>query len=131
MSEQSNISTVQGLYAALNKGDMKQVQADLLHDQVSLHIPGRHPLARKHEGKQNVIGFFTGVRGKLSDVSVVPETIAATGDQVLAAVRVQGRRNGKQAFDSRDVHVFTVAAGKITEIRSYSGDQQASDAVLS
>jgi ketosteroid isomerase-like protein len=120
MSEQSNISVVQDLYAALSKGDTAQ----FLDGQVSLRVSGSHPFAGEHTGAQSVASYFSSVQGLAGDITVEPETIAASGDQVFAAIHVQGHRSGR-TLDTRDVQVFTVTNGKITQITNYAGDQQA------
>jgi len=133
MSEQSNITLVQDLYDALNKGDTARVSEDLLHDQAKLHVPGKHPLSKAHSGKGNVVGFFGGIRQIATDVQVEPETIAASGDKVLAVVRIRGNRtghSGPSSIDTRDVHVFTVTDGKVAEISTFAGDQHTTDAFL-
>ena len=102
----------------------------LLDDQVRLDVSGsHHSLARGHTGKQDVAAYLPFVQGLASDITVEPETVAASGDQVLAVIHVQGHRTGtpSRALDIRDVQVFTVADGKITQITNYAGNQQAKD----
>ncbi|WP_405494970.1 nuclear transport factor 2 family protein [Nocardia sp. NBC_00511] len=132
MSEQSNIAVVQDLYASLGKADMAHVQQELLHDQAAVQVPGQHPHAGTHRGSKNAVEFFTKMRGASSEMSLEPQTIAAAGDQVMALVQVRGQRKGKnKTIDTRDVHVFTVSNGKITQFRSFHGDQNATDDYLS
>jgi ketosteroid isomerase-like protein len=133
MSEQSNISVVQNLYAALSKGDTTQVRDLLLDDQVRLHVSGSHPFAHEHTGNQDVASYFSSIQGLAGDITVEPETVAASGDQVFAVIHVQGHRSGTpgRALDVRDVQVFTVTDGKVTQITNYAGDQQAKDAFFS
>jgi ketosteroid isomerase-like protein len=132
MSEQSNISTVQALFAALNKGDLTHVEAEFLHDQASVHVPGQHPLASKHVGKQNVLDFYSGVRRQTEVVTFEIESIAAAGDQVLVELHIQARRTGESpaTLDMHGMNAITFADGKITEIRQYTGDQHATDTYL-
>lgn len=126
MSEQSNISTVQDLYAALGKGDTAHVTG-LLDDQVSLNVSGsHHSFAHGHTGKQDVAAYLSSIQSLASDITVTPETVAASGDTVFAAIHVQGHRSGR-ALDVRDVQVITVTGGKIAQITNYAGDQKAKD----
>jgi ketosteroid isomerase-like protein len=130
MSDQSNVSIVQDLYAALGKGDMTHVRDVLLDDQVRLDVSGsHHSLAHGHAGKKDVASYLPFVQGLAGDITVEPETIAASGDQVFAVIHVQGHRAGtpSRALDIRDVQVLTVTGGKITQITNYAGDQQAKD----
>jgi ketosteroid isomerase-like protein len=130
MSEQSNISTIQDLYAALGKGDTAHVQT-LLDDQVSLQVSGsHHQFAHEHTGKQDVASYLSSIKGLASDITVSPETVAASGDQVLAQIHVQGNRAGR-ALDVHEVQVFTVTDGKITKVTNYAGDQKAKDGFFS
>jgi uncharacterized protein len=132
MSEQSNISTVQDLFAALNRGDLTHVEEEFLHDEVNVHVPGQHPLASKHIGKQNVLGFYRSVRSQTEEVTFEIESIAAAGNQVLVELHIQARRtHGTPAtLDMHGMNAITFANGKITEIRQYTGDQHATDTYL-
>jgi ketosteroid isomerase-like protein len=132
MSEQSNIAVVQDLFAALNKGDITHVEEAFLHDEVSVHVPGQHSLARKHVGKQNVLGFYSGVRSQTEKVTFEIDSIAAAGNQVLVELHIQaGRTGGSPAtVDLRGMNAITFTDGKIAEIRQYTGDQPALDAYL-
>jgi hypothetical protein len=132
MSEQSNISTVQDLFAALNRGDLTHVEEEFLHDQVNVHVPGQHPLASKHLGKENVLAFYRNVRRQTEDVTFEIESIAASGNEVLVELHIQARRTGDApaTLDAHGMNAITFADGKITEIRQYTGDQVATDAYL-
>jgi ketosteroid isomerase-like protein len=132
MSEQSNISTVQDLFAALNRGDLTHVEEEFLHDEVNVHVPGQHPLASKHVGKQSVLGFYRGVRSQTEEVTFEIESIAAAGNQVLVELHIQARRTREApaTLDAHGMNAITFADGKITEIRQYTGDQHATDSYL-
>lgn len=132
MSEQSNISTVKDLFAALNRGDLTHVEEEFLHDEVNVHVPGKHPLASKHIGKQNALGFYRNVRTQTEEVTFEIEAIAAAGNQVLVELHIQARRtSGNPAtLDLHGMNAITFANGKITEIRQYTGDQHATDTYL-
>jgi ketosteroid isomerase-like protein len=132
MSEQSNISTVQELFAALNKGDLTHVEEEFLHDQVNVHVPGQHPLASKHVGKQNVLDFYSSARKQTEEVTFEIEAIAAAGNQVLVELHIQARRTRETpaTLDMHGMNAITFANGKITEIRQYTGDQHATDTYL-
>jgi ketosteroid isomerase-like protein len=124
MSEDTNISVVQDLYAALSKGDL----TTFLDAQASLAVSGsHHAYAREHTGTQDISSYVPFIQGLAGDITIVPETVAASGDQVLAVIHVQGTRSGR-ALDVREVQVFTLTDdGKITQITNYTGDQQAKD----
>ncbi len=95
-----------------------------------LHVSGsHHALAREHTGKENVASYFSSIQGLADGITIEPETVAASGDQVLAVIRVQRHRADApgHALDFRDVQVFTVTDGKITQITNYAGDQKAKD----
>ena len=132
MSEQSNIAKVRELFAALNKGDTKQAEDEILHHQVSVHVPGQHSLAREHQGKQSVVDFYTNVRTHTDEVSFEIESIAAAGDKVLVELTIQAHRTGTSAASLalRGVNAITFTDGKISEIRQYTGDQKALDSYL-
>ncbi len=130
MSEQSNVAIVQDLYAALSKGDTAHVQT-LLDDHVGLQVSGsHHKFAHEHTGKQDVASYLSSIQGLAGDITVSPETVAGSGDKVLAQVHVQGHRNG-HALDVHEVQVFTVTGGKVMQVTNYSGDQKAKDGFFS
>jgi ketosteroid isomerase-like protein len=130
MSEQSNISTVRDLYAALSKGDTAHVQT-ILDDQVRLQVSGsHHQFAHEHTGKQDVASYLSSIQSLAGDITVSPETVAASGDQVFAEIHVKGHRAGR-ALDVREVQVFTVNGGKVTQVTNYAGDQQAKNEFFS
>jgi ketosteroid isomerase-like protein len=132
MSEQSNISTVQDLFAALNKGDLTPVEEDFLHDEVSVYVPGQHSLASKHVGKQSALDFYSSARSRTEEVTFEIESIAAAGDKVLVELHIQARRTRENpaTFEAHGANVITLADGKITEIRQYTADQSATDTYL-
>lgn len=132
MSEQSNITTVQNLFAALNKGDLTAAEEEFLHDQVSVHVPGQHALAQKHVGKQNVLDFYSGVRTQTDEVTFEIDSIAAAGDQVLVELHIQAHRTGSSAatVDLHGMNAITFTDGKIAQIRQYTGDQHTLDGYL-
>ncbi|WP_194892734.1 nuclear transport factor 2 family protein [Catenulispora pinisilvae] len=130
MSEQSNIAIVRELYAALSKGDTAHVAETLLGDRVRLNVSGSHHAhAREHKGKQNVASYFSSIQSLADGITIEPETVAASGDQVLAVIRVQRHSAGApgRSLDIREAQAFTVTDGKITQITNYAGDQKAKD----
>lgn len=126
--EQSNIAIIQDLYASLSKGDTAHVKELLQDDQVRLNVSGsHHPLAHEHTGTEDVASYFASVQGLVGAVTIESESLAASGDQVFALIHVQGSRTDTpgRTLDVREVQVFTVTDGKITQITNYAGDQQA------
>jgi ketosteroid isomerase-like protein len=95
-------------------------------------VPGQHPLASRHVGKQNVLDFYSGARKHTEDVTFEIEAIAAAGNQVLVELHIQARRTRgtPTTLDTHGMNAITFADGKITEIRQYTGDQNATDAYL-
>jgi ketosteroid isomerase-like protein len=108
MGEDANIELVRRLLAAIEAGDDGAVD-ELVH-----------PLHRDHaEG-----GAAIRAAGRLADRRIVLEDIIASGDRVVARIRVSATQAGDGAADAVEpghrvevehIHIWRVAEGRLAE----------------
>jgi ketosteroid isomerase-like protein len=109
-----NAEVVQKLFQAYESGDGVMLD-ELFADDVTLHMPGKGPLAGTFQGKAQVLGWFEQM-GAAAGESFRAEIHSITGDDDhgVALVTESGQKNGKN-YEWREVDVFHVRDGKITE----------------
>ena len=82
-------STVRRFYDSINAGDIEGFGRHLADDFVEREeLPGFPPT------KAGVIQYFTMLRAAFPDLRMVPEDVIASGDKVVARVRVTGTHKG-------------------------------------
>lgn len=123
----SSAGVVLQLRAALESGDLATARG-LLHDDVSLHVPGSHPTAGEYGGLQGILDFYeasaaTGAR-TTRDVVDVLEGV----DHVAVYVLVTGRRPDREALENPTLHLYRLDGGRVAEIWFHNRDQAAVDA---
>lgn len=122
----ANAILIENVYQAFARGDVPAVIAKLADD-VFWHVPGRGPLSRDYRGPADVLGFFQTFM-ELSDNTfrLQVDNILAKGDQVVVLCTETARR-GARSWSSPQVHVWTLASGKISAFHEYPGDGQTED----
>ncbi len=117
---------VDRLYGAVATGDLASARTALADD-VSLHVPGTHPLAGDHRGPDAVLDFVLSSR-RLTDHGEDVEVLDVLEGQrhVAVACRVRATRAGKE-LDNRTVHVLRMEGGHIAEIWLHNFDDLAVD----
>lgn len=122
---------VVGLYTALLSEDRPAAHA-ALHPDVVLHVPGGHPLAGDHEGRDAVLAFVT-ASSAVADRSERVEVLdLLEGEAHVAALcLVTGLRGGRPSLANRTVHLFRIDGHHIAEIWFHNWDQAAVDAFWS
>src|ERR1051326_3616425 len=121
MSEQTNISTLQSMYAAFGRGDVQSIVAQCTDDVTwgtDTSVQTEVPWYRIRSGPDGVADFFTTLANEVDFERFEPNLWAAAGDQVLVRVDYTYRfkRNGKSA-SGIGIHTFTVRAGKPPSFR--------------
>ena len=118
-----NIETVQGIYAAYGRGDMKFI-LDQLHDDVTWGIEsvatGEVPQYGILRGKQNVAKFF-GAFAETADFGTFnPHDFVAAGDHVFNQLQydLTVKATGKPVKQVSLQH-WTLEDGKIIRWRGY------------
>ncbi len=70
------------------------------------------------------IGAFFGESAQLTQgtLNVHPTTVLADGDTVAVIARMTGSRPDGRRLDDMQVHVFTIADGRVATVDQYVGD---------
>ncbi len=121
--ERTPVATAAALYDAFAAQDLERFTGLLAPDAV-IHVPGAHPLAGDHVGRDAVIGFVidTSVRADRTESIEVLDLLG--GDTHAAAYcHVTGVRDGRVDLDNTTVHVLRVADGLVREIWFHNWDQ--------
>jgi hypothetical protein len=85
----TNLKTVQSIYEAFGRGDVEAILAQLTDD-VDWAAESEAALAPWHghrHGRQEVIGFFSGIAQSLQVDEFTPMTFAANDSDVLVVIR--------------------------------------------
>lgn len=117
-------------YAAFNVGDFDTLRALLANDVVQ-HVPGEGPLAGTYKGVDSVLGYY-GRLGELTGGTFRAVLVEVHGDRqghATALHQSRATRNGTTRV-SRGSIVFTVVAGKVTDLLELHGDLAGDDAFL-
>ena len=122
----STLDVVRKAYEALAAGDFGSLLA-LLADDVKAHVPGRSPVAGDYDGKEAVGGYVA----RLAELSggtlrFQPHDVIASEAHAVGLVKDLAER-GDKVLDMNNVHVWHVAAGRLSEIWIYPGDVYAWD----
>jgi ketosteroid isomerase-like protein len=118
---------VRRLYAAFAAGDVDAIKA-VFDPQVVWHNPGDNPTTGEHRGVEAVLAFF-GVVAQVSE-----GTFTADLDDVLANDRHAlslhtGRAHSRgKTLDERNVLVFHIADGRISEVWEHHENTAVADA---
>ena len=131
MSVEENLDLVRRGYAAFSAGDMDTLRESFAPDVVQI-IPGSSPLSGTHKGVDAVLALY-GKLFELSDGTMrveLEDLWSDGGDRVAALHRASAQRNGK-TMDVREVLLFTLADGKVTEIQDFVADIGENDAFWS
>jgi uncharacterized protein len=130
----ANITLVQSLYAAFQRGDIGTIVAAALPDTV-WHAHGRtkdHPALGVHKGPQGVEKFFR-IVGETQDVTVfTPREFYAADDKVFVRGNYAWtmRKTGKPV-SSEWLHMFTIRDGKLAGFDEYTDTAQFAEALRS
>jgi ketosteroid isomerase-like protein len=128
MAEHPNTALIRKGYAAFAAGDMETLDA-LFSDGVVWTVAGRSPLAGTYTGKADVFGKFMAGLGERSGgtLSISIETVVADDEHVVVLAKHTAAHAGR-TLDARNIDVYTVRDGRVTEARSTGFDVYENDA---
>ena len=111
----ANEALVRRVLEAVTRGDLETLSRSL-DDQVVWHVPGHHPGAGDHRGREAVLAFHHAVL-EATEGSLRLELLAAFGDDDYGVlfVRATAARQGKH-LDQKEVLVFAICNDLITEV---------------
>jgi hypothetical protein len=119
MSGNQNVALVLEIYAAFGRGDIPAV-IDVLDPKIDWYFygPSTIPWAGHHHGQEGAAKFFSIVGSEAEFLEFTPLEFISEGDQVVVLGREQVKvKSTGRIFVSEWVHVFTIAGGRVTQIR--------------
>jgi ketosteroid isomerase-like protein len=128
----ANVTLVQNLYAAFQRGDIAPIIAALAGDVVwTVHgRPGDHPAFGVAKGPQGVQNFFGIIADTQTATDFSPREYDAAGDKVF----VRGRyawiiRKTAKPVSAEWVHIFAIKGGKVTSFDEFTDTAQFAEAI--
>jgi ketosteroid isomerase-like protein len=120
-SEAQNIAVIRRGYEAFAKGDIETLKT-LFSTNANWNVPETGVLRGHYRGAPAILEFFGQLAHETQgSLRVEPVTMAASGDQVFVLERSTGKRNGK-TLDAKEVLVFTLDKGVVTEVTDFQFD---------
>jgi ketosteroid isomerase-like protein len=122
--EQENIALVRRGFEAFGAQDMAALTQLFAEDATWRSAP-TGVLGGDRIGRNDIFTMF-GILGQETrgEFKVVPETFAASGDQVFVRATATGTRNGK-TLTSDELLVFTLADGQVRNVQFFMHDYAA------
>jgi len=122
-----NVQTVREGYAAFAQGDLEALRKEYFAPDIIWHYAGHSLLGGHFHGAEQVLDWL----GKTFELSggtltVDVHDIVGNDEHVVALIVVRAARNGKHLND-QGVQVFHLSDGKVTEVWTLPGDQNADD----
>jgi ketosteroid isomerase-like protein len=116
-------------YAALEAGDLETLSGLLAAD-VAWHVPGDGHLSGTWKGVDAVLSLF----GRVYDLTggtlrTTVEDVVADDRHAVVTVTVRATIAGAD-FEDAAVHIARIADGRILDVRTWSSDQAAFDALI-
>lgn len=110
------VETVRSCYAALARGDIGALAAELWPDVVWTEAAGG-PYHGTYVGPDAVVqGVLVRISADWQDFSAAPDLLVAEGGRVVAVGTYRGRcRRTGRLVEARFAHVFVVDAGRVRE----------------
>jgi hypothetical protein len=129
MSEHPNVATTRAGIEAFVKGDVATFSA-MIADDVIWHAPGNNPYAGTFTGKEETMARMGRVAQDGVVISFDIHDVVGNDEHVVSMVDATVTK-GSNSCHGRQVQVFHVRDGQMTEVWGYNEDQAAIDAVLS
>jgi steroid delta-isomerase-like uncharacterized protein len=125
MSQQNNIAATERLGAAVNSGNLHE-----LNEVFAPNVVDRDPASDQQPGPEGFIHFFTGFRAAFPDLTISVEQLVADEDNVAIAYTVTGTHQGDflgipatgRQIKARGLQIARFENGQIVE-RWGSSDQ--------
>jgi steroid delta-isomerase-like uncharacterized protein len=125
MSQQANIAATERLGAAVNSGNLNE-----LNTVFAPNVVDRDPASDQQPGPEGFIHFFTGFRAAFPDLTISVEQLVADEDNVAIAYTVTGTHQGDflgipatgRQIKARGLQIARFENGQIVE-RWGSSDQ--------
>ena len=127
IAEHPNAVLIRKMYEAFAARGYADAVSELFSNDVVWHPPGSGPLNGDHEGREAVLAAMRWFEER-SDGSIRLEVHDVVGgdDHAVALLRATGARQGRR-YDSREVDIFHMRDGRVTEFWSFAEDQRLTD----
>lgn len=126
MGSQDNAELVQRGYAAFSAGDMATL-TELFAEDAVWHAPGSSPMSGSKKGRSAILAFFGEIMtGSAGTATVTVQHVIGGDDHTIGLHRNHAERNGNM-LDQDAVLVFTIADGRVTEVKEFHEDTTRSD----
>ncbi len=126
MSEE-NVEIVRSIYEASNRRDWDAAFRDQRPDVEMTISPGIR--GGTYRGREQIQGFWEDLRSAFEAVSVEPERLVDSGDQVVAIVRSRLQPKGSSGeIELRNGYLWTFRDGKIASLRLFPKPEEALEA---
>jgi ketosteroid isomerase-like protein len=126
-AELDNIGRVQKGFEAFAAGDMATL-GELFDANAAWRSVPIGILAGNYDGRDAIFAMFAQVFQETAGTfRSVPTTMAASGDKVFVECDVTGDRKGRK-LNAGEVLVFTLADGRVREVRLFQEDPAQSEA---
>ena len=122
---------VKSFYAGFQHEDLSSAIGPLLSEGIKWHVAGVNPLAGDFVGAEEV---FAAMRryAEASNRTLHLDTLSVLGEGTHAvAIHAATARRGHLQCSAHEIDLFHVENGRITEMWSFSEDQDATDALWS
>jgi ketosteroid isomerase-like protein len=99
------------------------------HPDVELTTPPRGPNAGTYRGREECQGFWEDLASAFETVSVEPERLVDSGDQVVAVMRSRLQPKGSSGeIELRTGFLWTFRDGKVASLRLFAKPEEALEA---
>jgi hypothetical protein len=116
---QADTAVVTEVYAAFGRGDLARIAALFADDGVIAQSPAL-PWGGTHTGPQGLTTFLGTLTAHLESTPVTERLFADGAGRVVQVGRTRGTvRATGAAFDVPEVHVWTVAGGRVQRFEAY------------
>ena len=123
-------AVIRGFYDAFSSGNTDAMSGALAPD-VVWHEGGRNQLSGYHEGVDAVMGNFARLADVVGESLRIEEVhdVLANDEHVVSLHVIAAERHGKP-YRIKEVIVWHVADGVVTEVWPFAEDQQAADELI-
>jgi ketosteroid isomerase-like protein len=118
----SDRDLVLGVYGALATGELEAARS-ALHPDITLHVPGTHPLAGLHVGVDAFFGFVLGSRRLTEDGEDIEVLDVLEGEHHVGVYcTVRATRVGRAPLENPTIHLVRIRDGLVAEIWLHNFD---------
>ena len=121
-----DVETLMAIISAFNNDDLDGLR--LVHDDLTYFIRGHGPFAGTDHGVETVGDVLGRIRAATGDtMTAEPEVVVASGDDVMAYMRVHGSQPDGRTYDNHQAYRYRFVDGLLKEGQTIPVDQRAFD----